>query len=166
MNKAVFFDRDGVLNRDIGYLYRIEDFHWIKGAIESIKKFNERNYYTFVVTNQSGVARGYYTEQDIKILHNWINTQLTKYGAHIDEFFYCPHYEYGIIKRYSHFCECRKPNPKMIDDACKKYYLNKKMSLLIGDRDSDIICAKNAGIKGYKFVGNDLFDFINNIIFK
>ena len=106
---AIFFDRDGVLNVDVGYLYKIEDFQWIDGAIEAIKYFNDKDYYVFVITNQSGVARGYYREDDIHKLHQWMNEDLYKYSAHIDEFFYCPHHIKGVIPEYSFDCECRKP---------------------------------------------------------
>ena len=148
---AIFFDRDGVLNVDVGYLYKIEDFQWIDGAIEAIKYFNDKDYYVFVITNQSGVARGFYTEIDIHKLHNWMNQELAKYGAHIDEFFYCPHHVKGIIKEYSFDCECRKPKIGMIKKALDKYDVQIDSSLLIGDKDSDIECAENAGIKGLKF---------------
>ena len=148
---AIFFDRDGVLNVDVGYLYKIEDFQWIDGAIEAIKYFNDKDYYVFVITNQSGVARGYYKEEDINKLHNWMNQELAKYDAHIDEFFYCPHHVKGIIKDYSFDCECRKPKIGMIKKALDKYDVQLDSSLLIGDKDSDIECAENAGIKGLKF---------------
>ena len=148
---AIFFDRDGVLNVDVGYLYKIEDFQWIDGAIEAIKYYNDKDYYVFVITNQSGVARGFYTEIDIHKLHNWMNQELAKYGAHIDEFFYCPHHVKGIIKEYSFDCECRKPKIGMIKKAVDKYDVQLDSSLLIGDKDSDIECAENAGIKGLKF---------------
>ena len=148
---AIFFDRDGVLNVDVGYLYKIEDFQWIDGAIEAIKYFNDKDYYVFVITNQSGVARGYYREDDIHKLHQWMNEDLYKYSAHIDEFFYCPHHVKGIIKDYSFDCECRKPKIGMIKKALDKYDIIFKESLLIGDKDSDIECAENAGIKGLKF---------------
>ena len=148
---AIFFDRDGVLNVDVGYLYKIEDFQWIDGAIEAIKYFNDKDYYVFVITNQSGVARGYYREDDIHKLHQWMNEDLYKYSAHIDEFFYCPHHVKGIIKEYSFDCECRKPKIGMIKKALDKYDVKLESSLLIGDKDSDIECAENAGIKGLKF---------------
>lgn len=164
MNKAVFFDRDGVLNKDIGYLSKIDDFLWIDGAIEVIKKYNDKKYYVFVITNQSGVARGYYTIDDVENLHRWMNEDLKKYNAHIDEFFYCPHYKNGIINKYSYECKCRKPKPKMINDACKKYNIDKRESFLVGDRDSDIECANNAGIKGLKFLGDNLLTFIINTV--
>ena len=152
---AIFFDRDGVLNVDVGYLYKIEDFQWIDGAIEAIKYFNDKDYYVFVITNQSGVARGYYKEEDINKLHNWMNQELAKYDAHIDEFFYCPHHVKGIIKDYSFNCECRKPKIGMIKKALDKYDVKLESSLLIGDKDSDIECAENAGIKKILFNRNN-----------
>ena len=148
---AIFFDRDGVLNVDVGYLYKIEDFQWIDGAIQAIKYFNDKGYYVFVITNQSGVARGYYKEEDIRKLHQWMKKELAKYGAHIDEFFYCPHHIKGIVPEYSFDCECRKPKIGMIKQALEKYDIHLDGSLLIGDKESDIECAENAGIKGLKF---------------
>lgn len=153
---AIFFDRDGVLNVDVGYLYKIEDFQWIDGAIQAIKYFNDKGYYVFVITNQSGVARGYYKEEDIRKLHQWMNKELAKYGAHIDEFFYCPHHIKGIVPEYSFDCECRKPKIGMIKQALEKYDINIEKSLLIGDKDSDIECAKNIGINSIKFNGEKL----------
>lgn len=153
---AIFFDRDGVLNVDVGYLCKIEDFKWIDGAIETIKYFNDKGYYVFVITNQSGVARGYYREDDIHKLHQWMNEDLYKYSAHIDEFFYCPHHIKGVIPEYSFDCECRKPKIGMIKQALEKYDINIEKSLLIGDKDSDIECAKNVGINSIKFNGEKL----------
>lgn len=153
---AIFFDRDGVLNVDVGYLYKIEDFQWIDGAIEAIKYCNDKDYYVFVITNQSGVARGYYREDDIHKLHQWMNEDLYKYSAHIDEFFYCPHHIKGVIPEYSFDCECRKPKIGMIKQALEKYDINIEKSLLIGDKDSDIECAKNVGINSIKFNGEKL----------
>ena len=159
---AIFFDRDGVLNVDVGYLYKIEDFQWIDGAVETIKHFNDKGYYVFVITNQSGVARGYYKEEDVTKLHQWMNQELARYGAHIDEFFYCPHHIKGIVPEYSFDCECRKPKIGMIKEALEKYNRNLKESLLIGDKDSDIKCAENAGIKGIKYLGNSNLNIFNN----
>jgi len=161
---AVFFDRDGVLNKDIGYLYKIEEFVWIEGAVEAIKACNQAGWLVFVITNQSGVARGYYTETDVQRLHEWMSFDLKKQNAHIDEFFYCPHYEYGQIRKYKKRCSCRKPKIGMINQAIEKYSIDIKKSILIGDKDSDIECAKKAGILGIKFAGGNLksvFDQIN-----
>lgn len=160
---AVFFDRDGVLNEDIGYLYKKEDFKWVQGAIETIKYFNEHAYFVFVITNQSGVARGYYTEADVQKLHEWMNAELAKYDAHIDEFFYCPHHEKGIVKEYAYDCQCRKPKIGMLNKAFEKYAIDRENSIMIGDKQSDIECAENAGVLGIRFASGDLYrKLLNN----
>ncbi len=161
---AVFFDRDGVLNRDIGYLYRAEDFIWMDGAIELIRSCNQQGRYVFVITNQSGIARGYYAEADVKALHQWMNQELAAHSAHIDDFFYCPHHPEGVIPEYAVACDCRKPKSKMIEDACAKYNIDKDSSFMIGDKDSDMQCAKNAGVQGLKFTGGNVFDFAAGFI--
>lgn len=161
---AVFFDRDGVLNKDIHYLYRSEDFTWISGAIETIQYFNKLGYYVFVITNQSGVARGYYTEQDVQRLHQWMNQQLALQQAHIDDFFYCPHHSDGIIPVYTKDCFCRKPHTGMIEQAKKKYTIDMEKSLLVGDKKSDMKCAENAGILGIQFTGTNLYEILKNTI--
>ena len=163
LRPAVFFDRDGVLNIDVNYLYKIEDFCWIPGAKETIKYYNTKGYYVFVVTNQSGVARGYYSEDDVTKLHNWMQTQLSLVGAHIDEFSHCPHHPDGIVEKYKLACECRKPQPGLLQNALNKWPVDKENSLLIGDKLSDIQAAEAAGIKGYLFQGNNLLDFIRAI---
>lgn len=157
---AVFFDRDGVLNEEVGYLYKAEEFHWQKGAVEAIRFLNERGYYVFVVTNQSGVARGFYTEKDVQALHNWMNGELQKQGAKIDAFYYCPHHPEAAIERYRQVCSCRKPLPGMIRQAAEQYEIDFGRSLMIGDRESDVACAKQAGITGRIFSGGDLAIFI------
>ncbi|MGL6014993.1 MAG: D-glycero-alpha-D-manno-heptose-1,7-bisphosphate 7-phosphatase, partial [Selenomonadaceae bacterium] len=106
-NKAVFFDRDGVLNVDVHYLHKKEDFVWVDGAPEAVKYCNDHGYRVIVITNQSGVARGYYTEQDIAALHDWMNEQLQQWGAHIDAFYYCPHHPQGTVLEYTRSCNCR-----------------------------------------------------------
>lgn len=164
MAKAVFFDRDGTLNVDTGYLYRISDFVWTDGAVEAIKYCNDKGFLVIVVTNQSGVARGYYTEADIKVLHEWMNEQLKAVGAHIDAFYYCPHHEEGTVAEYSRPCGCRKPSPKLVDEACLKYSIDKEQSVLIGDADRDILCARNAGIRGARYLGGNLLDFVKAAI--
>ena len=164
MNKAIFFDRDGTLNEEIGYLYEFEKFKWIDGAIDAIKFCNDHDYLVIVITNQSGVARGYYTESDIKKLHQQINEDLKKFEAHIDDFFYCPHHPDAAVEKYRIDCECRKPKSKMLEDACKKYNIDKSKSLMIGDSLRDVECAENAGIKGILFEGGNLFNTFKNFL--
>lgn len=157
---AVFFDRDGVLNEDIGYLYRQEDFHWIPGAKEAILHYNRQGYLVFVVTNQSGVARGYYQEADVHLLHQWMLEELADIGAHIDGFFHCPHHPEGKIVDYAIQCNCRKPEPGLIRQAMAKWHIDPGRSFLIGDKPSDIAAAEAAGITGYLFTGGNLYNFV------
>lgn len=163
LRPAVFFDRDGVLNVDVNYLYKIEDFCWIPGAKEAIKYYNVKGFYVFVVTNQSGVARGYYSEDDLHKLHQWMEADLAAIGAHIDAFYYCPHHTEGQIEQYKKNCDCRKPKPGLIFMAFKNWPIDKEQSLLIGDKPSDVEAALAAGIKGYLFPGGNLYDFVINI---
>ena len=158
--KAVFFDRDGTLNVEVGYLYEFEKFKWIDGAIEAVKYCNDNGYLAIVVTNQSGIARGYYTEADVIALHNKMNEELSKHGAHIDDFFYCPHHPEGVVDKYSIDCECRKPKPGLIEEACRKYDIDKSKSLMIGDKPRDVECGENAGVRSVLFNGGSLFDVL------
>jgi D-glycero-D-manno-heptose 1,7-bisphosphate phosphatase len=157
---ALFLDRDGVINHDQGYLYRAEDFTWIAGAVATIRHFNHAGYWVFVVTNQSGVARGYYRESDVRQLHLWINHQLASEEARIDAFYYCPHYPGAPLAAYNCVCNCRKPKPGMIRQALTEWPVAVEQSFLVGDSPSDIECARNAGIPGYLFTGGNLYDFL------
>lgn len=148
---AVFFDRDGVLNQDRGYVYRIQDFVWIEGAQAGIQLANQLGFYVFVITNQSGVARGYYSEHDVRKLHAWMQNQLTAFGAHIDDFRFCPHHPNATLAYYQKVCECRKPQPGMICDLLRSWNVSPKHSFLIGDKSTDLQAAASAGIKAYLF---------------
>ena len=164
MTKVVFLDRDGVLNADIGYLWRKEDFVWMPGAPAAIRLFNQLGWRVIVVTNQSGVARGYYQESDVQLLHDWINEELAKHDAHIDRFYFCPHYPQGAQTKYAVECDCRKPKPGMILQGLAEWQGNPAASFLIGDKESDITAATAAGITGYLFTGANLLDFVLNTI--
>lgn len=157
-NKAVFFDRDGTLNVNTDYLYKKEDFIWMPDAVEAIKYANDHGYLVIVVTNQSGVARGYYTEEDVKLLHEWMNQELKKKGAHIDAFYYCPYHTKGTVPEYTKDSEDRKPKPGMVLKAIKDYDIDPKQSIMIGDKPLDVECAENAGIHGALYDGLSLLD--------
>ena len=158
IKKACFLDRDGVINEDIGYLYKIEDFRWISGAIEAIKFLKEKSFLVIVITNQSGIKRGYYCESDVNKLHQWMNNVLKKKETQIDDFFFSSELpSEGKETR-------RKPSPKMINEAVEKYDLNKSECFLVGDKLSDIQAAKNSKIKGFLFEGGDLLDRIKKIL--
>lgn len=157
--KAVFFDRDGVLNKDVGYLHRVEDLEWIPGAKELVASLCKKGVRLFVVTNQSGVARGYFSEEDVQKLHAFMNAELKKFGGNIAEFFYCPHLKGAVVAAYDRDCDCRKPKPGMILGAMKKYALAPEDCLLIGDSPRDIEAAEAAGIRGYLFDEDNLYEF-------
>jgi D,D-heptose 1,7-bisphosphate phosphatase len=161
---AVFFDRDGVLNVDKAYVYRTEDFDWIAGAREAIKLCNDRGYLAFVVTNQSGVARGYYGVDDVHRLHDWMNRELAKVGAHIEEFQYCPYHEDGTVEEFRRASDRRKPAPGMILDCLKGWPVRKESSLLVGDNPRDVEAATAAGIPGHLFEGGDLAAFVRPLL--
>ncbi len=158
--KAIFFDRDGVLNEDLGYVHNIRDVHWIDGAREAIGRLTREGWLLFVVTNQSGIARGFYTEDDVHVLHTEMNKEFSNYGGKIAEFFYCPHLPGALISKYDKVCDCRKPKPGMILDCMRKYHLKPSNCFLFGDSQRDIEAAENAGIHGFLFKGGNLDDFI------
>ena len=164
VNKAAFFDRDGTLNVDVHYLYRPEDFIWIDGAVDAIKFCNAQGYKVIVVTNQSGVARGYYGEDDVRRLHAWMNRELSGHAAHIDAFYYCPHHPEGSVPPYTKRCDCRKPSPRLVNEACRAYDVDKEKSFMIGDKPLDVACAENAGIRGYQFPGGNLLTFVRQVV--
>ena len=157
---AIFFDRDGVLNQDQGYVYKIKDWQWIDGAINTIKHCNERNYFVFIVTNQSGIGRGFYSEQDVNKLHQFMQDDLQQYGANIDDIRYCPHHQDALIDKYQMTCNWRKPGPGMLLDLIAKWPIDRSRSVLVGDKESDITAAQQAGIKGLLFEGGNLHHFL------
>ncbi len=158
--KAIFFDRDGTLNVEKHYLYKIEDFEWLGDAPQAIRWANEHGYLVIVITNQSGVARGYFTEDDVKRLHAWMNDDLMRFSAHIDDFYYCPHLPDGSVEEYAKICDCRKPKPGLIKRACEDYNIDRNKSLLIGDADRDVECAEAAGVIGVRFQGGSLVSLL------
>ena len=139
-NRAVFLDRDGTINVDVGYLYRPEDFVFEFRAAEAIKALNDEGFKVIVISNQSGIARGYYTLSDVDLLHEYLNSELAKNGAKIDAFYICPH---GPNDN----CECRKPKPALVFRAAEDHNISLHDSWMVGDKPSDIECAKNAGIQ-------------------
>ena len=153
MRQAIFFDRDGVLNEEVGYLWQIEQFKWMDGAREAVKFCNEHGLLTVVVTNQSGIARGYYTAQDVDKLHDFMQRSLSEIGAHIDAFYYCPHHIEGVVKEFSVVCDCRKPKPGMILRACRELDIDPAQSILFGDSQRDIDAAAAAGLRAGIFFG-------------
>lgn len=138
VNRAVFIDRDGTINRDVPYCGRPEDFELLPGAAEGIKLLNEHGFKVVVVTNQSGIARGYFTEEILARIHDKMKKELAKHGAHIDAIYYCPHHP-------DDNCECRKPKPKMVFQAALDLDIDLSQSYVIGDSEVDIELARQAG---------------------
>ena len=160
---AVFFDRDGTLNHDAGYTHRSHDFRWIGGAPEAIRAVNDAGLFAFVITNQSGVARGLYTEADVLALHGWMAERLRYWGAHIDAFSYCPHHPEGASACYARPCRRRKPAPGMIEDLLQAWSVDPARSLVVGDSPTDMQAAAAAGLRGALFRGGRLDKFISDV---
>lgn len=146
MRRAVFLDRDGTINMEKEYLYRIEDFEFVDGAEEAIRLLNDSGYFVVVVTNQSGVARGYYTEEDVEILHKEVSVRLAAKGAHVDAWYYCPHHPAGKGS-YALPCRCRKPLPGMLLAAADCYGISLEESVMIGDKRIDVEAGLAAGCR-------------------
>lgn len=143
--KAVFFDRDGVVNRDFGYVYQQEDFIFMDGIFELLEFFKKQNYLLFLVTNQSGIGMGYYTEDDFLTLSKYMQSEIKKeLGFNFNGIYFCPHHP-------DDDCLCRKPKPGMIQKAIRDYKISLDQSILIGDRIRDVESAQHAGIK-YKIL--------------
>lgn len=162
--KAVFFDRDGVLNVDVSYLYKIEDLRWVDGAREALAYLTEQGYKIFVVTNQSGIARGYYTIEEMNKLHEHMMAEIAAYGGKVEKIYYCPHHKEGKLQEFAIDCDCRKPKPGMLLQAFAEYELDKAACFLIGDSPRDVEAAEAAGIRGYLYKEGNLLDFVKNIV--
>jgi D,D-heptose 1,7-bisphosphate phosphatase len=158
--RAVFLDRDGVLNIDRGYVHVPEQVEWVQGAKEAVKLLNDAGYYVFVVTNQAGVAKGHYKEEAIGALHRWMADELAAIGASIDDWRYCPFHPEGSVVAYRAAHDWRKPNPGMILDLIAHWPIEREESVLIGDKISDLQAAEAAGVAGNLFEGGNLLDFM------
>jgi D-glycero-D-manno-heptose 1,7-bisphosphate phosphatase len=148
---AAFLDRDGVLNVDHGYTHKLDELELLPGAAAAVRLLNEAGYYVFVVTNQSGVARGLYPEAAVKQFNAHLQDRLMAVGAHIDAFYYCPHHPEGTIKELAVRCRCRKPEPGLLEQAARDWPIDLSRSFLIGDKDIDLAAAAAFHIRGIKF---------------
>ncbi|MGX9392315.1 D-glycero-alpha-D-manno-heptose-1,7-bisphosphate 7-phosphatase [Nitrobacteraceae bacterium UC4446_H13] len=161
---AAFLDRDGVLNFDDGYIGTRNRIRWMPGVTTAIRTLNEAGYLVFVITNQSGVARGMFSENDVRILHDWMRNELQRDGARIDDFRFCPHHAEGSITEYARDCDCRKPKPGMLRDLMTAWPVRAQGSFVIGDKPSDIEAAKAVGLPGFLFDGGDLTAFVDDVL--
>ena len=142
MKKALFLDRDGVVNVEKDYLYKIEDFEFINGIFELCRYYENMGYLIFVVTNQSGIARKYYTQKDFITLSNWMSKEFLKHGIEISKVYHCPHHP-----DISGECSCRKPKSGMLLEAKNEFEIAMKNSIIIGDKERDIEAGLNAGLR-------------------
>ena len=158
-NKALFLDRDGVINKEKNYVFKIEDFEFIDGIFGFCEYFLRKGYLIFVITNQAGIARGFYSADDFLILTDWMVSQFAQRNIHISRVYYCPHHP-----DITGPCDCRKPNPGMILRAAEEFDLNLRESVLVGDYENDLKAGENAGIlKNYLFRKKSDFDQIVGI---
>jgi D-glycero-D-manno-heptose 1,7-bisphosphate phosphatase len=143
MNKAIFLDRDGVINKDVlNYTWRINDFEFLPGVFKACKTLIKKDYLLVVITNQGGIAKGLYSHKDLEKLHNYMLKRFNEEGISITEIYYCPHHD------STGKCLCRKPGSLLVEKALARYEIDPSASFFIGDRDRDVIAGESAGVKG------------------
>ena len=152
--KAIFLDRDGTINVEKNYLYKIEDFEFMEGVLETLKKLSDAGFLLIIITNQSGIARGYYTEKDYGILNSWLLENFAKNGISITASYFCPHLPDASVERYRTICNCRKPNTGLFEQAVKDFNIDLKKSFAIGDKIRDLAICEKSDCKGF-LIGNN-----------
>lgn len=161
--KAVVFDRDGVLIRDVGYAHRLTQLHWTDGALKLLEDLKRKNVLVLVASNQSGIARGMFTADEVERFHAHLVSQAQAAGGSIAHIEYCPHLPHGTVTPFNIECTCRKPGVGMLLSLSRKFSLNPADVILIGDRDTDMLAASSAGVRGALFPGGDLYHFFWNL---
>ena len=156
---CLFLDRDGILFNDTGYIGRYEDVTWIAGAKDLVRHFNRARWFVVVVTNQSGVSRGYFTMDDVNALHQAMLDELNQDSLKIDAIYTCPYHPQGLVQAYCDDHYDRKPKPGMIEAAISDLNIDASRSFLLGDKPSDVEAAHRAGMRGYLFPGGNLLCF-------
>ena len=147
-HKAVFLDRDGTINVDKHYLFRQEDFEYMDGALEGLKVLSDMGFLLVVITNQSGIARGFYTEKDYFLLDTWMKSDLKKRGIFLAKTYFCPHHPKGIVDRYKKACNCRKPGTELFWKAQKELDIDMHCSYAIGDKERDLSICSETDVTG------------------
>ncbi len=154
MIKAIFLDRDGVINEDNGYTYKIDDLKLLDGVIQGLQALRNLDYEIIIITNQAGIARGFFSVNDFHIFMNHIINTLHKNKIQVLDYFFCPHHPEGKIESYAIKCNCRKPEIGMLEEAKEKYKIDFSKSIIIGDKESDILAGKNAGLLSDILISN------------
>ena len=143
---AIFLDRDGVINQERDYVHKIDEFLFIDGVFDACREMSRAGYRLIIITNQAGIARGYYTEDEFHHLTKWMLDEFRRQGVEIDDVYYCPHHPVHGVGEYRRDCDCRKPAPGMILRAAKEHSLDLRRSILVGDKATDIEAGRAAGI--------------------
>ena len=154
-NQAVFIDRDGVLNEDFGYTSQLSDLKILEGVVEGLQAILALNFKVIIITNQSGIARGLYSIEDLHVFMNEMINIFLKNQIDITDYFFCPHYPGGMVQEYAIKCSCRKPEAGMLFAAEKKYNLDLSKSILIGDKETDILAGQNANLFSNILIGSE-----------
>ena len=183
MKRAVFVDRDGTLSEEVGYIRDVKQFHLMPLSAKAVRLINQSGLKVIIITNQAGVARGYFPEEMIFKIHKKMEMLLSEQGAYLDGIYYCPHHPEGVIESYRKGCDCRKPASGLLERASKEHGIDLAASYVVGDKVTDIECAHRVGAKGIlvltgfgkdelkrinntppKYVASDLFDAVRWII--
>jgi D-glycero-D-manno-heptose 1,7-bisphosphate phosphatase len=161
---ALFLDRDGVLNHDHGYVGFRKDWNWVDGALDAVRLATNAGWHVFIVTNQSGIARGKYTEDDARALLEWVADEARRHGGTIDDTRYCPFHPDGTVPAYTRPSDWRKPAPGMILDLLERWRLSPERCVMVGDQPIDAQAAAAAGVRGFIFPGGDLAEFLKKAV--
>ena len=161
--KAIFLDRDGTINVEKDYLYKIEDFEFLPGVIDGLKLLQEAGYLLIIITNQSGIARGYYKEEDCQKLNSWMLETLKDHGVEIPTVYYCPHHPAAKVEKYRIDCQCRKPKLGLYEQAIMDFDLDVDACYAIGDKIRDCAICSTTGCHGYLIADNEKEDLIKAV---
>lgn len=161
---AIFIDRDNTLTHDRGYTWDIADFDWIDGAVEALQLFSKAGLDIFIVTNQGGIGRGFFTEADMHAFHAHLQGELAKADVTITDIAFCPHHPLAVIEDLKTPCSCRKPEAGMILGLAEKWHIDLPRSVMIGDNEKDVEAGHNAGCHAYRFESDNLAPLARHIL--